>query len=158
LKIIFNKEMTMNWQKKLNQEGYRLTRPRRVVMTILEQAAIPLSPQNIHKRAQAIQKEIGLVSVYRTLELLTDLALVRRMHGSNGCHGYVLASPGHHHHIICEKAIEFEGAGDLSSLLMRIRRQTGFKIDEHLLQLYGVCPACQKYHPSLSQGEKNEQK
>ena len=151
----------MNWQNKFNQEGYRLTRPRRVVMTILEQAVIPLSPQHIHQRARAIQKEIGLVSVYRTLELLTDLALVRRVHGSDGCHGYVLSSPGHHHHIICrscDKAVEFEGAGDLSSLLKRIQRQTGFKIDEHLLQLYGVCPACQKPPRLSSEGEKNEKK
>ncbi len=137
----------MNWQNTLNWKGYRVTHPRRVVMSILEQASIPLSPQHIHQRSQAAQEEIGLVSVYRTLELLTNLALVRRVHGQDGCHGYVLASPGHHHHIICrncEKAIEFEGKEDLSSLIKRLQDQTGFKIEEHLLQLYGLCPACRK--------------
>jgi Fur family transcriptional regulator, ferric uptake regulator len=137
----------MLWKTTLTQEGYRLTRPRRVVMNILESASVPLSPQAIHQRSGETQQEIGLVSVYRTLDLLTELNLVRRVHGSEGCHGYVMASPGHHHHVLCrrcDKAVEFSGADDLSRLIARIQRKTGFTVDEHLLQLFGLCPACQK--------------
>ncbi len=143
----------MYWQDKLNQAGYRLTRPRRVVMALLESASIPLSPQQMHQRLQENQKEIGLVSVYRTLELLEELALVRRVYGSDGCYGYVLASPGHHHHLVCrncDRAIEFSGKGDLSDLLNRIQEKTGYKIDGHLLQLYGLCPKCQKQREKKS--------
>jgi Fur family ferric uptake transcriptional regulator len=137
----------MNLQETLNLEGLRLTRPRRVVMAILEAAHIPLSPQTIYQRSLDSNDDIGLVSVYRTLDLLTELALVRRVHGHDDCHGYVLASPGHHHHLVCrecEKAVEFTGAGDLATLLGRIQRETGFEIDGHLLQLYGFCPECLK--------------
>jgi Fur family transcriptional regulator, ferric uptake regulator len=93
----------MNLQDKLNHNGLRLTHPRQVVMSVLEAANIPLSPQSIHQRSLAAQEEIGLVSVYRTLDLLIDLGLVRRVHGHDDCQGYVLASPGHHHHVVCRQ-------------------------------------------------------
>jgi Fur family transcriptional regulator, ferric uptake regulator len=137
----------MNLQDKLNRSGLRLTHPRQVVMSVLEAASIPLSPQSIHQRSLDAQEEIGLVSVYRTLDLLTELGLVRRVHGHDDCQGYVLASPGHHHHVVCrqcEAAVEFTGMEDLSPLVDRIQEQTGFTIDEHLLQFYGLCPACQE--------------
>ncbi len=137
----------MNLQSQLNQHGLRLTHPRRVVMSVLESAAGPLSPQTIHQRSLEAQEEIGLVSVYRTLNLLTDLGLVRRVHGHDDCQGYVLASPGHHHHLVCrgcEAAVEFSGMDDLSALIENIQRETGFTVEEHLLQFYGLCPQCQE--------------
>jgi Fur family ferric uptake transcriptional regulator len=137
----------MDFQHKLNKQGLRLTHPRRVVMDILQSAPMPLSPQTIFKAALDSQEEIGLVSVYRTLDLLEDLSLVRKVHSHDGCHGYVLASPGHHHHIICQqcgRAVEFTGTGDLANVFERIVAETGFDVDDHLLQLYGLCPECQK--------------
>jgi Fe2+ or Zn2+ uptake regulation protein len=147
LKIIFNKDDQMDLQTKLNQKGFRLTQPRRVVMEILDSAPAPLSPQTIYQNSMEKGEEVGLVTVYRTLELLMDLHMVRRVHGHGGCHGYVSASPGHFHHIVCQecgKAVEFNGASDLSALVNRIQQQTGFIIDGHLLQLQGICPDCQK--------------
>ena len=137
----------MNLREKLNHKGLRLTRPRRIVLSILEDANVPLSPQIIHQRSQDADEEIGLVSVYRTLDLLTELGFVRRVHGNGGCQGYVCASPGHTHHLICqkcEKVIEFSGTGDLEALIRKIEKQTGFKVHGHLLQLHGLCPNCQK--------------
>ncbi len=137
----------MNLQEKLNQQGLRLTRPRQEVTAILKESKIPLSPQTIHQRAIARNCEVGLVSVYRTLDLLSEMGLVRRVHGQDGCHGYVLASPGHHHHLICRecgKAVEFTGSGELTDFIKQIEGTTGFTIDEHILQLYGLCQECQK--------------
>jgi Fur family ferric uptake transcriptional regulator len=137
----------MNLKEKLNQHGLRMTRPRKEVAAILKESKVPLSPQTIHQIALARNCNIGLVSVYRTLDLLSELDLVRRVHGQDGCHGYVLASPGHHHHLICRKcgkAVEFTGSGDLSDFIERIEKKTGFAIDEHILQLYGLCPQCQE--------------
>jgi Fur family ferric uptake transcriptional regulator len=137
----------MNLQEKLNQQGMRLTRPRQEVADILKASKAPLTPQTIHQRAIERNCDIGLVSVYRTLDLLLELDLVRRVHGQDGCHGYVLASPGHHHHLICHKcgkAVEFSGSSDLSDFVKRIEEKTGFTIDEHILQLYGICQECQE--------------
>jgi Fe2+ or Zn2+ uptake regulation protein len=137
----------MNLQNKLNKKGLRLTHPRREVIAILNTAAEPLTPQTIYQRSIKRNANIGLVSVYRTLDLLSDLDLVRRVHGQDGCHGYVIASPGHHHHLLCRKcskAVEFSGSSDLAELISRIEEETGFIVDEHILQLYGLCPQCQR--------------
>jgi len=137
----------MNLQVKLNNHGFRLTRPRQVVMDVLQAATIPLSPQTIHQNSINLHQDIGLVSVYRTLELLTEMGLVRRVHGHDECQGYVIASPGHHHHLVCrecETAVEFSGIEDLSPLLERIQQETGFIVEEHLLQFNGLCPQCQQ--------------
>jgi len=135
----------MNLQEKLNQEGLRFTRPRQEVVTILKESKVPLTPQRIHQRATTKNCQIGLVSVYRTLDLFTELNLVRKVHGEDGCHGYVLATPGHHHHLICRecgKAVEFIGTPALKDLIDRIEVETGFIIDEHILQFYGICQEC----------------
>ena len=137
----------MNLQEKLNQQGLRLTRPRKEVAAILKDSKVPLTPQTIHQRAIARNSDIGLVSVYRTLDLLSELDLVRRVHGQNECHGYVFASPGHHHHLVCRrcgKAVEFPGSGELTEFIEQIEDETGFKITEHILQLYGLCQKCQE--------------
>ena len=119
----------MNLQQKLNRQGLRLTHPRQVVMSILEEATVPLSPQSIHQRSLNENEDIGLVTVYRTLELLTELSLVRRVHGRDDCHGYVLASPGHHHHLVCrecEKAVEFSGGQRPLRIIGAYREGNGF--------------------------------
>lgn len=136
----------MNFQEKLNQKGLRFTRPRQVILSILETALVPLSAQTIHKQASEKKEKIGLVTVYRTLDLLDEFGLVRRVHSQDECHGYVLASPGHHHHLVCrscKKAVEFPGSDDLSGIVQRVQRQTGYQVSDHLLELYGLCPTCQ---------------
>ncbi len=135
----------MDLQEKLNQKGLRLTRPRQVVINILETASVPLSPQTIHQRALDQNENIGLVTVYRTLDLLDDFGLVRRVHSQDECQGYVLASPGHHHHLVCrscKNAVEFIGSEDLTMIVQRVERQTGYQVSDHLLELYGLCPTC----------------
>lgn len=137
----------MDLQEKLNRNGLRLTRPRQVIISILEAATVPLAPQTIHQRALEKNERIGLVTVYRTLELLEEFGLVRRAHSPDECHGYLLASPGHHHHLVCRscmQAVEFPGSDDLSGIVQRVERQTGYQVSDHLLELYGLCPTCQQ--------------
>lgn len=135
----------MDWEERLTNLGYRLTQPRRVVMKILSASPQPLAPLQIYERAQKMDTHLGLVSVYRSMELFTELGLVRRMHLDDGCHAYTVSSPGHHHTVICrncDKAVEFMGDEDIKELVTRVERITGFAIDDHLLQLYGLCKDC----------------
>jgi Fur family ferric uptake transcriptional regulator len=119
--------------------------PRRVVMRVLERAARPLSPQEIHARGRRLHRSLGLVSVYRALMVLERAGLVRRVHREDRCDGYVLASPGHHHLLVCRRcgrAVEFPGAEDLSGLIAQVEQRTGFRVEDHLLQLVGLCGPC----------------
>lgn len=134
------------WEESLAQAGYRVTEPRRAVMQLLLESGTPLSPQALFESGRARRHNLGLVTIYRTLELFEALGLVCRVHLKDGCHGYLAVSPGHHHFVICEQcggAVEFPGGDDLRMLIADIETQTGYRVAEHLLQLIGLCPTCQ---------------
>jgi len=134
------------WKQRLADAGCRITASRQAVMQVLMKAHISLSPQEILEQAQAIHQKLGLVTVYRTLNLLAELNMVRRVHRENGCHGYLLTSPGHRHALICQgcgRAVEFPGEDDLHPLIKRVEVGTGYRVDDHLFQLFGLCPDCQ---------------
>ncbi len=136
----------VNWKRRLTQAGYRVTRSRRAVMRVLEEAETPLTPEQVLERGRGHHGTLGLVTVYRTLDLLVELRLARLIHRRGGCHAYLLASPGHHHAVVCQRcgrAIEFAGGEEIDSLVERIEAQTDYQIDGHLLQLSGICPDCQ---------------
>jgi Fe2+ or Zn2+ uptake regulation protein len=132
--------------QRLHQAGHRLTRPRQAVVRTLLEAGDVLRPEEVLVRGRTLCPTLGLVTVYRTLALLEELGVVRRVHGQGGCHGYAIASLRHGHHIvcrICHQVMEFPGSDDLSRLMGRVSEQTGFIVDDHLLELVGRCPDCQ---------------
>ena len=131
--------------EQLNQAGYRVTQPRRAVIQALLEDGVHASPAEVHARARQHCPTIGLVTVYRTLDLLSDLGFVRRIHTEDGCHGYATVSHGHHHHLICRNCgaiVQFEGC-DLTLFLEQVGRDTGYNVEDHLLELIGLCQACQ---------------
>ena len=134
-----------SWEERLSTAGCRVTVPRRAVVQALRGVDAPVSPQEILERAQSQGHRLGLVTVYRTLSLLMDLGLVRRVHMDDGCHAYFPASPGHTHVVVCQdcgRAVEFPGGDDLAALQERVEASTGYHVGDHLLQLEGLCPQC----------------
>ncbi len=140
----------MIWERQLAAQGFRITAARRAVMDVLLAASAPLEPQEIcHKGRQACCS-LGLVTVYRTLALLEEQGLVRRVHREAGCHAYVSCSPGHSHAMLCRecgRTAEFLGTDDLKALIAQVEATTGYRVDDHLLQLSGLCPDCQVHEP-----------
>ncbi len=136
-----------NWEYILAEAGHRITAPRQAVMEVLAQSEVPLSPQEILERGQMHHARLGLVTVYRTLELFEQFGMACRVHLAEGCHGYVLRQPGHRHILLCQEcgqSVEFPGQDDLDALVDRVAARTGYRIVDHWLQLFGVCPACQR--------------
>lgn len=133
------------WEQRLADNGYRITAARRAVIEILQHTENPLSPQAILAQAKHTHPPLGLVTVYRMVNLLVTLKLVRRVHFEDGCHGYLPASRGHYHAVVCQqcgRAVEFPGDDDLGTLIERVEIWTGYLVQDHLLQLYGLCPIC----------------
>jgi Fur family ferric uptake transcriptional regulator len=129
----------------LAQSGYRITRPRRAVIRALLEDEGYSNPAEVRERARRYCPTVGLVTVYRTLDLLSELGFARRIHTEDGCHSYAAANHGHRHPLICRRcgaAVEFEGC-DLAPFLARLSRETGYVIEDHLLELVGLCTACQ---------------
>ena len=130
----------------LSEQGYKLTRQRRAVVEVVTRTHTRLSAADVFTQAQRVCPDLGLTTVYRTLEILAQMGVIRRVHLDDGCEGFAPASAVHGHHLICsrcQETIEFEDC-NLQALLKRVSGQTGFTIEQHWLELVGLCPRCQK--------------
>ena len=126
--------------------GHKLTQPRRAILWVLLVTPKPLSPAEIQARGQVFCAELGLVTVYRTLELMTQIGIVRPVHLADGCHGYALATPGHTHHVVCARCqtvVEIVGC-ELGDFLDTVAERTGYAITGHWLEISGLCADCQQ--------------
>jgi Fur family ferric uptake transcriptional regulator len=142
-----NLKMTEEILQRLSEIGYRQTRSRRAVIRVLEEAKGWLRPEEIHVRGKHYCPSLGLVTVYRTLSLLSKMSYVGRVHFEDGCHGYARTELAHGHHLVCRschQVVEFPGWEDLSTLIEPIERETGFLIEDHVLALQGLCPVCRE--------------
>ena len=129
----------------LREAGYRLTQPRLAVLRVLQENNGYLSPAEIHEHGRALYPSLGLVTVYRTLEMLDKLGLARRVHGRGNCHSYARANSASGHYLVCHRCsqvIEFP-CEEMEGAIEAVRQQSGFTVEEHLLELVGLCPACQ---------------
>ena len=150
-------------QDALAQAGYSNTRSRRAVLMAICEAGGQASGAELLALGRTHHPPLGFVTVYRTLDLLLSLGLVRKLHLAEGCHTYALSMAGkrdelsgaevrgaeshsHGHHVICQRcnrAVEFEGC-DLDAVVAAAEAQTGFHVQEHWLEMFGVCPACRE--------------
>jgi len=87
----------------LRQAGYRLTQPRLTVLRVLQESNGYLSPAEIYERGRTLYPSLGLVTVYRTLETLEELGLVRRVHGQGSCQAYARANSASGHYLVCHQ-------------------------------------------------------
>jgi Fur family transcriptional regulator, ferric uptake regulator len=129
----------------LREHGYKLTTQRHALLKVIASHHDHLSPDTLYEIARQEYPGIGKVTIYRTLELLSNLNLVCRVHAPDGCRSYMMRRPtGHHHHLVCSgcgRAVDFTDC-DLGSLEKKLADQTGFRIEGHLLELYGQCDTC----------------
>jgi Fur family transcriptional regulator, ferric uptake regulator len=130
----------------LAARGLRLTRQRRAVLDAVAEASSSVSPVQVFDAARERCPELGLTTVYRTLELLSEIGALRRVHGPDHCEAFVPTGAAHGHTVVCSRCgqvMEFTEC-DIQAVVDAAARQTGFRITEHFLQLSGECPACGK--------------
>ena len=128
----------------LTENGYKLTSQRRTVLKAISDSNEHMTSADVYERARQENPKVGLVTVYRTLELLSDLHLICRVHRGGRSRSYTLAPAGHHHHMVCTQcgAVADFTTCNLSELEKELSRDTGFDIEGHLLQFTGRCPNC----------------
>lgn len=134
------------WLQALQNDGCRITHSRKVIVNLLIQSDRALGPIEIYDLARKEYPALGLVTVYRTLEKLEELGLIQRVHMPDGCHRYLKSAQGHEHLLLCTKCgktVTFSG-DDLNQLNTSVSQKTGFVIQDHWLQLFGLCPKCQE--------------
>ena len=129
----------------LRQHGYKLTPQRREVIRTITSRPDHLTPAAIYQKVHRDHPNIGLATIYRTLEILAELELICELHAGGTCHSYTISVPQHHHHLICSncgKVVDFT-SHNLGELEQRLSKESGFRIDGHLLEFTGLCQTCQ---------------
>ena len=133
----------------LDRAGYRLTEPRRVLAVLIADQDGHFTAADLVAAARNRRLGVGRATVFRTLEVLDELGAIERIDLPNGGHAYVGCEPAHHHHVVCSRCGRTNEIRDtdLQRVVRRVARQTGYRVDEHRLELFGLCPACQASQP-----------
>lgn len=131
--------------QRLREAGYKLTNARLTVLAALEAGDGHLTSTEVLERVSQLDPGIGRASVFRTLDLFTQLSIIRPTYiDSSITPTYVFLPNGHHHHIICtncNRVIEFEECG-LEKLRQELEASLHVHLTGHLLEFYGVCENC----------------
>lgn len=135
-----------NLRSLLRNKGLKATPQRLAVLHVLHESTKYLEIGDILNKTKKILPKTGLATIYRTLEILGELELVKKIHLQDGCHSYAISPEGHGHHMVCttcNKVVDFEDC-PFEGYLESIKQETGFKIQNHFLQLFGECNECQE--------------
>lgn len=129
----------------LRQRGYKFTPQRRAVLNAIAVSREHLTPAAIYEKVRQEHAGIGLVTIYRTIEILEELGLICEVHVGGSCRSYLMRRPSeHHHHLVCSgcgAVVDFANC-ELDELEQRLSHETGFEIEGHLLEFLGCCQKC----------------
>jgi Fur family ferric uptake transcriptional regulator len=142
------------WDGNLRKHMCRITVPRRIILDVLSKEEKHLSAEDIFFKVHKRYPDIGLTTVYRTLNLLTQIGLVLKFDFGDGKARYELSSgpgkEGHHHHLVCVKCnriIDYNDFIDEEEKLFKktekaLSEKYNFEITDHLVRFYGLCEKC----------------
>jgi Fur family ferric uptake transcriptional regulator len=137
--------MRLGINETLADSGRRLTGPRRTVADLIANRHGHFTAADLLTDAERRHLRVGRATVFRTLDLLTEIEALERLDLPTGEHAYVACEPEqHHHHVVCRKCGRSDEVmdSDLQSLVGEIGRRSGYRIESHRLELYGLCPKC----------------
>lgn len=124
--------------------GYRLTSPRRALAGLIASRSGHFTAEELLADAKRGRRGLGRATIFRSLEVLAELGAVERLDLPSGGHAFVACESAHHHHVVCSscgRSMEVSDHG-LDGMAGAIERETGYRVDTHRLELFGVCPAC----------------
>jgi Fur family ferric uptake transcriptional regulator len=129
----------------LEGAGYRLTAPRLAVADLIAEYNGHFTASELEAAARSRRLGISRATLFRALDLLTELHVVERLDLPTGEHAYVPCAPAHHHHVICSRCgrtTRVEDCG-LAGVVAEVARGSGYAIESHRLELFGLCRHCQ---------------
>jgi Fur family ferric uptake transcriptional regulator len=143
-----NLEFDWFWQKLdkyLSDQDLKQTKQRRVIVEHFLTLNSHIDAETLYESIRSSNQNIGLATIYRTLNLLKSAGLVEEQSFADGRAVYEIDRPGDHHdHLVCidcRKVVEFENL-TIEKLQREIASQNGFKLESHRLDLYGRCSDC----------------
>lgn len=135
----------MQESQQLKDAGLKITMPRLKILQILEQSVDHhLSAEDVYKALLEQEEDVGLATVYRVLTQFEEAGLVNRHNFEGGCSVFELSQGQHHDHLVCVKCGRVEEFVDevIEQRQNMIAERAGFKMMDHALTIYGLCPGC----------------
>jgi Fur family ferric uptake transcriptional regulator len=131
------------WQAELRSRGYRLTPQRQLVLEAVGTIG-HATPEEIATAVRATASGVNISTVYRTLELLEELGLVRHAHLGHGAPTYSVAGNDDHVHLVCRDcdAVQEASTDLVAGVVAQLEKEQGFTVDVGHFALFGRCKAC----------------
>ena len=145
-------------RRELKKRGQRITYQREMILKIfMESEGAHFGAEEIYRILLERRSRISKATVYRTLTLLSDLGILNKIEFGDGIVRYELTSFNgkNHNHLICKicgKIVEFS-SDKFDELMKDISDETGYKIENYQIKLYGICPDCLK---KMQRGDDNK--
>ena len=133
-------------EAKFAAQGLRTTASRREVVDGLLAYEGHMTADDLYESLRKAGSGVGRMTVFRTLDLLAEIGVIRPIYQGSGAAHFVLLEDGHHHHLVCiqcAETVEFDDCSLADDLTQRLATQHQFKIAGHMLEIYGVCSSCQ---------------
>ena len=127
-------------EKLCAEKGLRMTEQRKVIARVLSLADDHPDAEELHKRANAVDNNISLATVYRTVKLFEEYGIIESHDFGDGRARYEEVPDEHHDHLIdlnSGEVIEFVDA-EIEALQEKIAAKLGYDLKGHRLELYGV--------------------
>jgi Fur family ferric uptake transcriptional regulator len=136
----------------LGDAGYRLTSPRRSLANLIAGRPGHFTADDLLDDSRRRRLGLGRATIFRSLDVLADLGVIERLDLPSGEHAFVACEPAHHHHLVCSSCGRSTGVSDhgLERVAEAIGRETGYRVDTHRLELFGLCADCQARERVLS--------
>jgi Fur family transcriptional regulator, peroxide stress response regulator len=132
--------------KKLREHKFRITPQRMTILKVLVCSIEHPTVERIHEQVKSDFPTTSLATVYKTITLLKELNEVLELGFPEGSNRYDGNKPYPHPHVICikcKKIVDPDLSG-LADMTSELKKETGFKIINHRLDFFGICPSCQK--------------
>ena len=135
-----------DWLAALDKSGFRMTTAQETLVNIFAHSEYPLSAEQAWDAARQSRPKTGRATVYRMVEKLESLGLIRRIHGYLGCSHFVPTLPELMLLFICLDCgrADYLDSRPLDDLIQQSEHATGHQITDSRLQLFGACVDCQQ--------------
>lgn len=140
--------------KILKARGYRHTKPRELVLDVLDNSELSLSPYEISDKIKESGNKGDVVSIYRILQMLEENDIVHKVISSGKyrkCHLSEDMEPGDthhhcHHNLVCRSCGEIEeiNCQGMNLIEQVVSSHSSFQVESHALEFYGLCKTCNK--------------
>ncbi len=146
--MILLEEKILSLRKKLREQHFKLTPQREIILkVILDNIGKHLSAEEVYLLVKDVYPEIGLATVYRTLELFNEINILQKLNFGDGVVRFELKKENEdhlHHHLVCQSCgIVYEIEDDLlDPIEQKVKALFNFKVLDHRLIFYGLCEKC----------------